>query len=69
MSRSDNQQPHVSFDDDYRVRVLDKESIAHTQELEIESNQFATSAWRMIPTLGVILLSQTIFWVYCPRAG
>lgn len=44
MSRSESQQPHISFDDEYRVRVLDKESIAHTQELEVESNQFATSA-------------------------
>lgn len=47
MSRSDNQQPHISFDDEYRVRVLDKESITHTQELEVESNQFATSTQRV----------------------
>lgn len=45
MSRGDNQLPRVSFDDEYRVRVLDKESIAHTQELQLESNQFATSQW------------------------
>lgn len=40
----DNQLPRVSFDDEFRVRVLEKESIEHTQELEQESNQFATSA-------------------------
>lgn len=44
MSRGDNQLPRVCFDDEYRVRVLEKENIEHTQELEQESNQFATSA-------------------------
>lgn len=43
MSRGDNQLPRISFDDDYRVRVLEKENIAHTQDLETESNQFSTS--------------------------
>ncbi|KAG1692637.1 hypothetical protein DVH05_025118 [Phytophthora capsici] len=42
MSRGDNQLPSVCFDDDCQVRVLDKENITHTQELEQESNQFAT---------------------------
>ncbi|GAB9476597.1 hypothetical protein Gpo141_00013660 [Globisporangium polare] len=42
MSRGDNQLPRVCFDDEYRVRVLEKENIEHTQELEQESNQFAT---------------------------
>ncbi|RLN44645.1 hypothetical protein BBJ29_001165 [Phytophthora kernoviae] len=42
MSRGDNQLPSICFDDDCQVRVLDKENIAHTQELEQESNQFAT---------------------------
>lgn len=35
--------PRVCFDDEFRVRVLEKENIEHTQELEQESNQFATS--------------------------
>ncbi|OWZ16838.1 Intraflagellar Transport Protein 20 [Phytophthora megakarya] len=43
MNRGDNQLPSVCFDDDCQVRVLDKENITHTQELEQESNQFATS--------------------------
>ncbi|KAJ0410687.1 hypothetical protein ATCC90586_008272 [Pythium insidiosum] len=43
MSRGDNQLPRICFDDEYRVRVLEKESIAHTVDLEQESNQFATS--------------------------
>ncbi|TYZ67364.1 hypothetical protein PybrP1_010467 [[Pythium] brassicae (nom. inval.)] len=43
MSRGgDNQLPRVCFDDEFRVRVLEKENIEHTQELEQESNQFAT---------------------------
>ncbi|GLD92689.1 hypothetical protein PINS_up001268 [Pythium insidiosum] len=42
MSRGDNQFPRICFDDEYRVRVLEKESIAHTVDLEQESNQFAT---------------------------
>ncbi|ETI36814.1 hypothetical protein F441_16937 [Phytophthora nicotianae CJ01A1] len=42
MSRGDNQLPSICFDDDCQVRVLDKENITHTQELEQESNQFAT---------------------------
>ncbi|TMW66189.1 hypothetical protein Poli38472_003954 [Pythium oligandrum] len=42
MSRGDNQLPHICFDDEYRVRVLEKENINHTQDLEQESNQFAT---------------------------
>uniref|UniRef100_K3XDM9 Intraflagellar transport protein 20 n=1 Tax=Globisporangium ultimum (strain ATCC 200006 / CBS 805.95 / DAOM BR144) TaxID=431595 RepID=K3XDM9_GLOUD len=42
MSRGDNQLPRICFDDEFRVRVLEKETIAHTQELEQESNQFAT---------------------------
>ncbi|DBA03608.1 TPA: hypothetical protein N0F65_006787 [Lagenidium giganteum] len=42
MRGSDNQLPQISFDDEYRVRVLERENIAHTQELEQESNQFAT---------------------------
>ncbi|EGZ25674.1 hypothetical protein PHYSODRAFT_483013 [Phytophthora sojae] len=42
MSRGDNQMPSICFDDDYQVRVLDKDNITHTQELEQESNQFAT---------------------------
>lgn len=42
MSRGDNQLPSICFDDDYQLRVLDKENILHTQELEQESNQFAT---------------------------
>jgi hypothetical protein len=50
MSRGDNQFPRICFDDEHRVRVLEKESIDHTQELETESNQFATSAspWCMV---------------------
>ncbi|KAE8901269.1 hypothetical protein PF005_g3547 [Phytophthora fragariae] len=42
MSRGDNQMPSICFDDDCQVRVLDKDNITHTQELEQESNQFAT---------------------------
>ncbi|KAE9325013.1 hypothetical protein PF001_g3158 [Phytophthora fragariae] len=34
--------PSICFDDDCQVRVLDKDNITHTQELEQESNQFAT---------------------------
>ncbi|KAG6577975.1 Intraflagellar Transport Protein 20 [Phytophthora cinnamomi] len=43
MSRGDNQMPSICFDDDCHVRVLDKDNTTHTQELEQESNQFATS--------------------------
>ncbi|KAL4110401.1 hypothetical protein PRIC1_002092 [Phytophthora ramorum] len=42
MSRGDNQLPSICFDDDCQVRVLDKDNITHTQELDQESNQFAT---------------------------
>ncbi|KAG6577976.1 Intraflagellar Transport Protein 20 [Phytophthora cinnamomi] len=42
MSRGDNQMPSICFDDDCHVRVLDKDNTTHTQELEQESNQFAT---------------------------
>ncbi|KAG2780269.1 hypothetical protein JG687_00004077 [Phytophthora cactorum] len=42
MSRGDNQLPSICFDDDCQVRVLDKENITHTQEIDQESNQFAT---------------------------
>ncbi|CEG38475.1 Intraflagellar transport protein 20 [Plasmopara halstedii] len=42
MSRGDNQLPSICFDDDHHLRVLNKENIEHTQELEQESNQFAT---------------------------
>jgi hypothetical protein len=41
--KGDNQYPQISFDDEYHVRVLEKDHITHTQELEAESNQFATS--------------------------
>ncbi|EGZ25884.1 hypothetical protein PHYSODRAFT_256038 [Phytophthora sojae] len=42
MGRGDNQMPSICFDDDCQVRVLDKDSITRTQELEQECNQFAT---------------------------
>nr|CCA24765.1 Intraflagellar Transport Protein 20 putative [Albugo laibachii Nc14] len=42
MRPSDNQLPHISFDDEYRLHALEKDQISHTQELEVESNQFVT---------------------------
>ncbi|RHZ16191.1 hypothetical protein DYB31_002687 [Aphanomyces astaci] len=43
MPPPEQQLPRVCFDDEYRVRVLELDKFAHTQELEGECNQFVTS--------------------------
>ncbi|CCI10130.1 hypothetical protein ABG067_000887 [Albugo candida] len=42
MRSNDYQLPRISFDDEYRLHALEKDQIAHTHDLELESNQFVT---------------------------
>lgn len=55
MRSNDYQLPRISFDDEYRLHALEKDQIAHTHDLELESNQFVTSKHKYI----VFVIHQT----------